>query len=1569
MKVEMLSSLQSCRLTLAIALVAVVLCAGQCLAWSPGEPEFRGFWVDAWGAGALNQSQVDNLLGVVGNASSIGQIRANNCNAVLLQVRRNCDVNYPSSMGEPYMSGLIPSNFNALQAVINAAHDTTGGKKRVEVHAWIVTFRTSGGAVFQAHDDPPTGSINNLDNYWPTLTDTGSLTDDLAFDPGHPLAAEYTVNVAMDIVNNFDVDGIHFDYVRFTGGNQGYNPTSVNRYNARYAQSGKPDRLDERWRQWRRDQVTAVVRKTYAKVQASKPWVKVSGSMVTWNPSPSSSTREAFMGTRPYYDVFCDWDSWLHEGIIDCAMPMTYYDLSGSYPNDWTRWINFEKDRHGSRHMYIGPGIYMNYLQDAITELLQTRTPSPAGNYADGWCGYSYRCPYVVTKPNTYGSWSVFASQLYSQVTSTPADIPDMPWKSNPTKGHISGTVSIAATGKWTDGQIVTLTGPENRTMECDGTGFYAFIDLTPGLYTITVSRPTFPIHTRTVDVQIGAVTGNMYVVDIPLEQDPNAVISNVAAHDITQTSALITWDTDVPSDSMVQYGLSTQYGLTTPRNPAMVTSHSVPLTGLIPGCVYHYRVISNNGNGDAISDDYTLITPGRPQIAGVAVSNITATSATVTWTTSTPSDSAVNYGTTTSYGNQASDSALVTTHSVNLTGLTGSTVYHYQVQSTNEHGTSSSSDFTFVTPGPPSVSGVTATNIGPTTAAITWNTNQASDSTVNYGTTTSYGLRVSNAQAVTSHSISLSGLIPGTVYHYRCASTNANGTGTSTDRTFTTAELPSEIVMDENAAVRSGTWTLVTGSGYDGDYRYANCRRSSANATCRWTPNIQMAGNYDVYCRYPNITGGTPTAKAKFTVNYEGGSTSVILDQAINTNTWVLIAENVPFAAGTSGNVYLDNYTTESNGSRRVVADAVMFVYVPPSPDDVIVDDVDPGAYRTGSWTDGTYLTGSYNNNYKFCYNDSSTETASHTWTPSITSPGLYDVYCWYTSGANRTTAAHYTIHHAGGDAYATVNQTGTGAQWVKIGSELPFAVGSAGYVRLDNLTGETTGSKVLIADAMRWVYVGSISEDLYPPTISIGAPSASITRTGPVGYTVNYYDDVGVAGVTLSPSDVTLNKTGTADGVVSIYEPSANVRTVTISSITGTGTIGISIGPGTASDAAGNLAAAAGPSAEFTVDNTAPTISISPPSVSSTKAGPVTYTISYEGADGVTLAATDITLNKTGTANGTVAVSGSGLTTRTVTISGITGNGTLGISVAAATAADAAGNAAPAAGPSATFSVDSVAPTLSISAPSTILTAAGPVTYTITYDGADSVTLADAHITLNKTGTANGTIAVSGTGSTSRTVTASSITGDGTLGISIAAGTASDAAGNNAPATGPSATFAVDNTPPTISSVSVAPPMAAVGDPIHVSVDVSDPAGIAEVSADSLPLANSTGNLWTGDMQALAPIGSHGITVVARDAVGNLITDTSAAYSTARLLTIRSSAAFLPVTQSVYGLYVFKLFGKVTEVNEDYFTLTNGSEEPIMIYAPGYKMKVLTGDFAAARGILSVSGLQSELALITKY
>lgn len=113
----------------------------------------------------------------------------------------------------------------------------------------------------------------------------------------------------------------------------------------------------------------------------------------------------------------------------------------------------------------------------------------------------------------------------------------------------------------------------------------------------------------------------------------------------------------------------------------------------------------------------------------------------------------------------------------------------------------------------------------------------------------------------------------------------------------------------------------------------------------------------------------------------------------------------------------------------------------------------------------------------------------------------------------------------------------------------------------------------------------------DSVPPSVAVGPPSASLTAAGPVDYPVTYTD---AASVSLVPAHVALSRTGTAAGVVEILGDGVSSRVVRISNVTGSGTLAVSIAGGTAVDAAGNPAAAAGPGAAFTADNTPPMLQI---------------------------------------------------------------------------------------------------------------------------------------------------------------------------------------------------------------------------------------------------------------------------------------------------------------------------------------------------------------------------------------
>jgi len=145
----------------------------------------------------------------------------------------------------------------------------------------------------------------------------------------------------------------------------------------------------------------------------------------------------------------------------------------------------------------------------------------------------------------------------------------------------------------------------------------------------------------------------------------------------------------------------------------------------------------SGEGGGGSTPDTTS------PTISNIAATNVTPTSATITWTTNEASDSTVEYASSSPITNpvSVSDSSNVTSHSIALSGLTSATTYYYVVVSADSNGnTTTSSEVSFTTQAPdataPVISSLTAINITDTTATITWTTDESSDSKVVYDTT-----------------------------------------------------------------------------------------------------------------------------------------------------------------------------------------------------------------------------------------------------------------------------------------------------------------------------------------------------------------------------------------------------------------------------------------------------------------------------------------------------------------------------------------------------------------------------------------------------------------------------------------------------------------------------------------------------------------------------------------------------------------------------------------------------------------------------------------------------------------
>jgi Bacterial Ig domain len=194
--------------------------------------------------------------------------------------------------------------------------------------------------------------------------------------------------------------------------------------------------------------------------------------------------------------------------------------------------------------------------------------------------------------------------------------------------------------------------------------------------------------------------------VSVTVSNAPPPVISGVGTAAPTASGTTVSWTTDVASTSQVEYGTTAAYGSSTALDTTAVTAHSVALSGLQGGTLYHFRVRSGAPGGVvAVSADgtFTTATPPAPVISAISVGGVSSSGATVTWTTDTPSDTTVQYGTTTAYGSTASSAALVTTHSQALTGLQATTLYHYRVQSRDAFGqVTVSGDGTFSTTSAP---------------------------------------------------------------------------------------------------------------------------------------------------------------------------------------------------------------------------------------------------------------------------------------------------------------------------------------------------------------------------------------------------------------------------------------------------------------------------------------------------------------------------------------------------------------------------------------------------------------------------------------------------------------------------------------------------------------------------------------------------------------------------------------------------------------------------------------------------------------------------------------------------
>jgi uncharacterized lipoprotein YddW (UPF0748 family) len=537
----------------------------------PGQaPEFRALWVDAWGVGFLDANQVTQL---------IADCRTYNFNAIIVQMRRRGDAFYtPGISGNDPKTTAIASNFDALADLITKART---GSPRIEVHCWVTTFAIWGTTT------PPSqaGHVFNLHPEYMMRTSTGTnwIAEGYYLDPGHPEATRWNYVMATNIVRRYDVDGFHWDYIRYPQQDSGYNPTAISRFKAEFGRSADPLPSDAQFSDWRRRQVTDFLRWTSAELLSIRTNLQISAAVF-------ANRNDAFTAR------FQDWATWNEEGILDLCIPMNYSDVMSTFQTRTDdSFVN-----QGVRRVYVGPGAYLNTKESTVSQLLYVRSKPMYGT-----AFYSYRVPNsgTVDRPGTLG----YVKTNYQPTwVATPA----LPWKSAPTKGIARGTVTRSDNGQVLYNATVTVYTSPARTQLTEVHGTYGFFEVPPGTYTITATSPGLGTVTNSVTVAAGQVASRNLVV--PITDNTPPVISAVAAN-VTDTTATITWKTDENANSAVDYGSTISYG-SLATNSTLLQEHSITLTGLTPAATYQYRVRSRNAVGlQAASTNltFTMNPPG----------------------------------------------------------------------------------------------------------------------------------------------------------------------------------------------------------------------------------------------------------------------------------------------------------------------------------------------------------------------------------------------------------------------------------------------------------------------------------------------------------------------------------------------------------------------------------------------------------------------------------------------------------------------------------------------------------------------------------------------------------------------------------------------------------------------------------------------------------------------------------------------------------------------------------------------------------------------------------------------
>tara|TARA_Y100000739_G_C20597128_1_gene460931 strand:+ start:197 stop:1795 length:1599 start_codon:yes stop_codon:yes gene_type:complete len=275
----------------------------------------------------------------------VSDFQNNSINAVIGQIRASSDAFYKSKLS-PWSEWLTgqqgeapDSDFDPLKFMVDECH-----KRNMEFHAWFNPFRAVSHVKFSSISND---HITRKKPEW-----FFKYGNTLYYNPGIPEVRKYICNVVKEVVQNYDIDGVHFDdyfYPYTIKGEKIPDDKEFNLYS----------RGCESKEDWRRDNINLLIQEVAQVIKIEKKHVKFGVSpLAIWRnhkQDPKGSFTNS--GQSSYDNLYCDTKLWIEESWVDYMAPQLYWSTSNKFAN-YNHLINWWTKNEYNRHLYVGHAIY-----------------------------------------------------------------------------------------------------------------------------------------------------------------------------------------------------------------------------------------------------------------------------------------------------------------------------------------------------------------------------------------------------------------------------------------------------------------------------------------------------------------------------------------------------------------------------------------------------------------------------------------------------------------------------------------------------------------------------------------------------------------------------------------------------------------------------------------------------------------------------------------------------------------------------------------------------------------------------------------------------------------------------------------------------------------------------------------------------------------------------------------------------------------------------------------------------------------------------------------------------------